>query len=181
MERRIRQYSGLASAILAYYIVHEGAHFLYALYKGVFKSIHFMGLGIQIDIFRERINDTELGWFCLFGPLATLFAGWLMVLYRKRICEIPSSIIRTCAWYINIILLLLDPIYLSLLYRWVGGGDMNGIKNLMSESIAAGFAVAIVLVNAYCIWKYLYPAYTESFAREAGKDKTHPDNHNLHQ
>lgn len=37
MSRRIRQWIGIASAVIAYYLVHEGAHFLYAIYTGVFK------------------------------------------------------------------------------------------------------------------------------------------------
>lgn len=31
MKKRIRQYIGLLSAVLAYYAVHEGAHLIYAL------------------------------------------------------------------------------------------------------------------------------------------------------
>ena len=45
MSKRMRQYVGIFAAVLAYYIVHEGAHLLTALYYGVFKGINFMGLG----------------------------------------------------------------------------------------------------------------------------------------
>ena len=31
MNKRIRQYIGLLSAVLMYYIIHEGAHLIYAL------------------------------------------------------------------------------------------------------------------------------------------------------
>ena len=50
MSKRTRQYIGLISAIIAYYVIHEGAHLVYALCTGVFKQIKFMGLGIQIDV-----------------------------------------------------------------------------------------------------------------------------------
>ena len=53
MNKRLRQYLGILSAIIFYFLIHEGAHLIYALLTGTFKNINIMGLGIQIDIFRE--------------------------------------------------------------------------------------------------------------------------------
>ncbi len=39
MNKRARQYIGLLSAVLAYYIIHKGAHLIYALTTGVFMNI----------------------------------------------------------------------------------------------------------------------------------------------
>ena len=50
MSKRTRQYIGILAALAAYYLVHEGAHLLYALLTGVFRQINFMGLGVQIDV-----------------------------------------------------------------------------------------------------------------------------------
>lgn len=72
MSKRIRQYIGLLAGIIAYYIIHEGAHFLYSLCLGVFKQINFMGLGVQVDVYSERMTQTQLGIFCLLGPVATI-------------------------------------------------------------------------------------------------------------
>ena len=72
MNKRVRQYVGLLSAIIAYYLIHEGAHLIYAIFTGVFKQINFMGLGMQIDIYSERMTQTQLGVFCLMGSVATL-------------------------------------------------------------------------------------------------------------
>ena len=63
MNKRIRQYVGLLSAVIAYYLLHEGAHLLYALSIGAFKQINLMGLGMQIDIYAERMTQTQLGVF----------------------------------------------------------------------------------------------------------------------
>ena len=63
MNKRVRQYVGLLSAIIAYYLIHEGAHLIYALFIGVFKQINFMGLGMQIDIYSERMTQAQLGVF----------------------------------------------------------------------------------------------------------------------
>ncbi len=39
MNKRARQYIGLIAAVVAYYMIHEGAHLVYALTIGVFKQI----------------------------------------------------------------------------------------------------------------------------------------------
>lgn len=163
MSKRIRQYVGLVSALIAYYVVHEGAHFLYALSKGVFKKINFMGLGVQIDIFRERLSDSELGVFCLVGAIATFVVAWLLVLLRKKICGLASPVLKAIAWYTSIIMLVLDPIYLSLVYRFVGGGDMNGIKLLIPETAAAILFGAIAIVHLFVLVRVLLPRYKEAF------------------
>ena len=72
MSKKTRQYIGLLSAIIAYYIIHEGAHFVYALITGVFKEIKFMGLGMQIDIYAEKYTDIQMGVFVLSALLQHL-------------------------------------------------------------------------------------------------------------
>ena len=42
MSKRTRQYIGILAAVAAYYIIHEGAHLLVALYYGTFKQINLM-------------------------------------------------------------------------------------------------------------------------------------------
>lgn len=63
MSKRIRQYICIFAAVIAYYIIHEGAHLIAALYYGVFKGINLMGLGMQIDVYAERMTDIQLGIF----------------------------------------------------------------------------------------------------------------------
>ena len=57
MSKRTRQFLGILFAIVAYYIVHEGAHFVMALYFHAFKKINFMWLGIQVDVYRDRLTE----------------------------------------------------------------------------------------------------------------------------
>lgn len=54
---------GLLFAAVAYYLIHEGAHLLYALALGVFKRIKFMGLGMQIATYSEKMTDVQIGIF----------------------------------------------------------------------------------------------------------------------
>ena len=163
MRKRTRQTIGLISAVITYYVIHEGAHFLYAVLMGVYKELRFMGLGIQIDIYRELLTDTQLGIFCLVGVLATQIAAYAMVAWKKRICRAPSKLIRACCYYITIALLLLDPVYLSLLCGFFGGGDMNGIALLIPEMTARIAFGALLLINGLVFWKLVLLQYTESF------------------
>ena len=163
MSRRIRQYTGIFTAVIAYYIIHEGAHLLTALYYGVFKGINFMGLGMQINVYADRMTDTQLGIFCLAGAVSTLFFGWLLVLLCKRICAVKSKVFKTIMWCISLSILIIDPLYLSILCGFFGGGDMNGIKLLFPEIAVKIVFAAIGILHGMVIWKYLLPEYTKAF------------------
>ena len=163
MSRRIRQYIGILAAVIAYYIIHEGAHLVAALHYGVFKGINFMGLGMQIDAYTDQMTDFQLGIFCLVGAVATVLFGWLLVLLCKRICVVKSKVFKTVMWYVSLAILIIDPLYLSILCGFFGGGDMNGIKLLFPE-IAVRIVFAIIgIIHGIVIWKYLLPEYTKAF------------------
>lgn len=166
MSKRTRQYIGILAALAAYYLVHEGAHLLYALLTGVFKQINFMGLGVQINVCAERMTDTQLGIFCLVGALATFCVGYLLTALAKRICRIKSKLLRAMLYYITIALLLLDPLYLSILCGFFGGGDMNGIALLCPEWAARGLSGVLLLVNGLVFWKRVLPVYRQSFSHQ---------------
>ena len=163
MSRRIRQYIGILAAVISYYIIHEGAHLVAALRYGVFKGINFMGLGMQIDAYTDQMTDFQLGIFCLVGAVATVLFGWLLVLLCKRICVVKSKVFKTVMWYVSLAILIIDPLYLSILCGFFGGGDMNGIKLLFPE-IAVRIVFAIIgIIHGIVIWKYLLPEYTKAF------------------
>lgn len=161
--KTIRQYLGILAAIVAYFLVHEGAHMIYALCIGVFKNVRFMGIGMQIEVMSELMSDTQIGVFCLVGALATLVVGWALIPLSKHICKSESKIFKSCMYYVSIAMLLIDPLYLSVLYSLFGGGDMNGISLLIPE-LAARISFALLLVlNAVLFWKLLLPEYKKAF------------------
>lgn len=149
MSKQIRQYIGIVTALFVYYLVHEGAHLLYALFIGVFKQIKFMRLGVQIDVYTEHMTSLQLGIFCLVGALATLSIGYLLTACVKKICKTKSKLFRAQFYYITIACLLLDPLYLSFLYSFFGGGDMNGIALLCPEGLARCLFGMLLVVNGY--------------------------------
>ena len=164
MKSNLRKYLFLLLSVCAYYGVHEGAHLLYALFTGVFKGINFLGLGIQIDIFAEGLSDMQLAAFCLVGPLATLIIGYIMAFRAKSICLSPSKIFKAGCFYSTISLLLIDPIYLSILCGLVGGGDMNGIVLIIPEIAARVISGVIMVINVSILITQVYPVYKSAFA-----------------
>ena len=164
MSKRTRQYIGILAALAAYYLVHEGAHLLYALLTGVFKQINFMGLGVQIDVYAEHMTNMQLGIFCLVGALATFCVGYLLAALARSICHAKSKLLRAALYYIAIAFLLLDPLYLSVLCGFSGGGDMNGIALLCPEWAARCLFGALLLVNGLVFWKRVLPVFRQSFS-----------------
>ena len=163
MNKRVRQYLGLLSAILAYYIIHEGAHLLYALYIDVFKHIHFIGLGIQIDVYAEKMTSTQMGIFCILGSVATALVSYLLVAFTDKIGQNPSKVFKACMYYITLALLFIDPLYLSILCGLFGGGDMNGICLLIPEIAARIVYGVLLLINTIIFLKIILPKYKLAF------------------
>ena len=163
MNKRIRQYIGLLSAILTYYVIHEGAHFIYALLTGTFKQMNIMSMGVQIDIHRDLMSDFQLGIFCIIGSIATFITAYLFVFFIDKICKSSSKVFKACMYYITIALLLLDPIYLSVLCEFFGGGDMNGIALLMPELFARMTYGIILIINGMVFFKVVLPKYKQAF------------------
>ena len=166
MNKRLRQYLGILSAIIFYFLIHEGAHLIYALLTGTFKNINFMGLGIQIDIFRENMSNTQLGIFCLLGSIATLMSAYVLILFIDKICKINSRVFKACMYYITIALLLIDPLYLSVLCGFFGGGDMNGIKLIIPEIFARVSYGILLVINGVVFLKIVLPKYKLAFKED---------------
>ena len=164
MSKRIRQYLGLLSAVLVYYLVHEGAHLIYALSIGVFRQINFMGVGIQIDVYADQMSNLQMGVFCLVGAVTTTISAYALTLAAPKICKSTSKVFKACMYYITLIMLMLDPLYLSVLCGFFGGGDMNGIALLLPEVFARILFGVLLLINGLVFWKVILPKYKMAFS-----------------
>ena len=163
MTKRLRQYLGIICAVLSYYIVHEGTHLIVALCLGTFRRVNFMSLGMQIDVYADRMTDAQLGFFCLAGALSTFVAAIILVLFSGKVKSIKSKTLKACLYYITIIMLILDPVYLSVLCGFFGGGDMNGISLLIPEIFARLIFGALLIINVIVFIKIILPRYKEAF------------------
>ena len=165
MNKRTRQYIGLLLTIISYYMIHEGAHLLYALSIGTFKQINVTWLGMQIDVYADKMTQNQMGIFCLLGFVATAIISYILVALTSKIAESKSKLFKACMYYVTISLLFLDPLYLSVLCGFFGGGDMNGISLLIPEGIARlGFGI-ILGINIAIFLKIVYPRYKLSFEK----------------
>ncbi len=140
---------------------------LCAVLLGTFKEIRFMGIGMQIDVYAERMSDGQMALFCIAGAAATLLAGYALAILSGKICCAKSRLLRAVMYYITIAFLLLDPLYLSILCGFFGGGDMNGISFLCPEWIARSIFAGLLIVNGWIFWKRIFPVYKESFSNES--------------
>ena len=169
MNKKARQYLGLLCAVLAYYAVHEGAHLVFALGTGTFRQINLLGLGIQIDVYRDRMSDLQLGLFCLAGPVATILTAWILTGFAEKIVKIKSKVFRACMYYMTLAMLFVDPAYLCAVYKLVGGGDMNGIALLLPEGAVRIFGGMLLIVHMALFVKWILPKYRISFERSDGQ------------
>ena len=165
MSKRMRQYLGILAALVSYYAVHEGAHLAYACAIGVFEKIRFLGLGIQIVTDTQCMTNTQQGIFCALGAIATLIAAYGLTLATPAICKVESKVFKACMYYITMAMLLVDPLYLSVLCGLFGGGDMNGIALLVPEWAARAFFGALLAINGILFWKVVLPKYRSAFAK----------------
>lgn len=169
MNRNLRKWLGLFCAVILYYVVHEGAHLIFALFFGVFKEVRILGLGVQIAITsREAMTNLQFAIFNVAGAVMSLTVAYLLVFLIKPICSQKSSVVKAIAYYATVLLLLNDPVYLGVLCGFFGGGDMNGIVYFgISEWVARLIFGIIGVANLILIYKVVYPKYRQSFMKEA--------------
>lgn len=74
-------------------------------------------------------------------------------------------------YYITIAFLLTDPIYLSILCGFFGGGDMNGISLLIPELIARLIFGMLGLIHLFVIIKVVVPSYSIAFKNNILQNK----------
>ena len=164
MNKKRRQYVGLLLAILFYYVIHEGAHLIYALLIDVFKKVSIIGVGVQVDVFAERMTEIQMGIFCIAGSVATLITGYVLVAFTDKSIKVTSKVFKASMYYITMAMLFMDPLYLSILCSFFGGGDMNGISLLIPETVARIVYGIILLLNVVVFLKLVLPKYKLAFS-----------------
>lgn len=74
-----------------------------------------------------------------------------------------SSSRRFRIGYITIAMLLIDPLYLSILCVFFGGGDMNGIALLFPEWAVRIFFGVMLVIHCLLFWRIVLPRYNRAF------------------
>lgn len=163
-KRSARKWSALIIAIVAYFLIHEGAHLIYALCIGAFKRLNIIGLGLQIDVYADRMTDNQMGIFCIVGAVATIAAAYILLAFTGIILRSKSRFFRAVMYYVVLAFLIADPLYLSVIYPFVGGGDMNGILLLIPETTARIVFGVIAVINIVLLIKIALPKYRAAYS-----------------
>lgn len=175
MARNMRKWISLIIAVIFYYIIHEGAHLIISLACETFQSIRFVkwGLGVQIVTDISAMSNVQIFILGIAGAVATLIVSYILVWKRKNILQLSSKFVRAIAYYTTLVFLCLDPLYLSVIYRFVGGGDFNSIVIIgIPEIIAVIFFVILLVLNIIIFIKLIYPSYKQRFLDDALQDAT---------
>lgn len=165
LSKNSRKWFALICAILLYYVIHEGSHVIAALLYGSFEKIKILGLGVQVVTKTGLLTDFQTAIFCIVGSISTLLVAYLLVFFTKKIVESKNKVFKATCYYTTLAFMLLDPIYLTILCKFVGGGDMNGILLLGIPEIVVQLIYGVIaVINIFLIIKIIYPAYKKSFS-----------------
>jgi hypothetical protein len=160
----IRRYFYFILASLTYLVVHEGMHILQALMWGVYKGIRILPLGIEVEIIQPlTIGGFKLAAFSGLSSVVTVSTGYLLLLFSSQMVKLKSQPLKNYVYYVTLVFLLLDPVYISLL-SFVVGGDINGIVMGLGINYFTVRSIyfVIAVINAFLVYKKLYPAYVKN-------------------
>jgi hypothetical protein len=164
MQSNIRKWIGLLIAVLCYYILHEGSHLVIALLYGTFEKVRIVFPGVQVVSNIEGLSNFEIAMFSVSGSISTLIVGYLLIVLRNKIVRLNNKYVLAILFYTTLVLLMCDPIYVSLLSGIFGGGDVNGIILFGISAIAVKMIFGIIgLVNLFIFIKAIYPKYKDRF------------------
>lgn len=161
MKSSVRKYLYCLSAGLTYMIIHEGIHIIIAKSFGVYEVVKILPLGIEVEITQTlTIHGIRLALFSGLSSFTTTAIGYILFLLTPKVLSLKNQQIKNYIYYVALVFLLLDPLYISVLSFFVGG-DINGIAlglNLPYMGIRGVFII-IAALNGYLVYKKLYPSY----------------------
>ena len=116
IRKNLKLWLGLFISIIIYYIIHEGTHLIQAILASNFDYIRFVGIiGVEIMI-KEVPIGLEFAMFSGLSSIVTILLGYLLIINMSKILILNSKMIKIIFYYTTIILLVLDPIYMSILH-----------------------------------------------------------------
>ncbi len=165
--KSMKQWTGIIIAIISYYIIHEGTHLLLALLFGVFERIRIVGIwGIQI-VTNSGLDGIRLALFSGLSSIVTIVIGYLLA-FSPYLYQLKSRALLIAFYYITLCFMLLDPIYISTLTLFIGGGgDLNGITTgLQCSDIPFRIIFgSIAILNIFLFLTKVSPNYKSIFSK----------------
>jgi len=165
----MRKLLTLGLAVIALAGIHEGLHALAASAYGEYQAFHVRPFGLEV-LFNTPVADRQgVQWAVISGApnIATVLLGYLLVAMRRGIAASGRRMLRDLAYWFTLLLILTDPLNLSV-GPFLYGGDAKGIAVGLGVHIGVVQAVGFVLfmVNRELAAQALLPAF--------GVRATHP-------
>ncbi len=151
----------LAVAIWA--VVHEGTHALVATFYGEYEAFRVrppVGFEVLYKTPVEERNGVHWAFIAGASNLVTMLMGYVLLSFSDGLARLRSLSWRATAFYLTLILLLADPLNLSI-GPFIYGGDANGIAvglGIKRYIIQVIFLVAL-LVNRELVAQRLFPMF----------------------
>ena len=158
----MRRFVILLLIILLYMVIHEGAHIAVSTVYDEFQSARWNVIGPEI-IFRTPVEQRDgFQWAVISGVsnLLTIVIGYLLLLNRDRFSRSSSLFIKGLAYFLTLLLLVADPLNLSI-GPFFYGGDVYGIAEGLDihRYVIQFVLLLILLLNRELIATKLLPAY----------------------
>ena len=165
----LRKLLTLALVVIAFAAIHEGLHALAASAYGEYQAFHVRPFGLEV-LFNTPVADRQgVQWAVISGVpnVATVVLGYLLVALRRGLATSGRRIVRELAYWFALLLILLDPLNLSV-GPFLYGGDAQGIAVGFDVRVGVVQALSLVLlmVNRELAAQVVLPAF--------GVAATHP-------
>jgi len=149
-------------AVVIFVLVHEGTHALVATFYGEYEAFRIRPIGFEIQ-FRTPVEERDgIHWAFISGAsnLVTILIGYLLMLFGERLVRLRSLFLRATLFYLTLILLLADPLNLSI-GPFIYGGDANGIAIGLglNRYIIQMIFLVVLFVNREFVAQRLFPMY----------------------
>jgi len=166
VKRNLKLWLGVLCAAIVYMVIHEGVHIIQAIITNNFDYLRIVGIwGIEVMI-KEVPTGIQLALFSGLSSVVTVICGYILYFLMPKIFKMKGGLVKIIIYYCTLVLMALDPIYLSVLHFFVGGGDMNGItKGLNVSSLVVSLVYGCVaILSIFLIIKKVYPGYKRNFS-----------------
>lgn len=149
-------------AVLIFASVHEGMHALMASLYGEYEAFRITPIGFEV-LYKTPVEQRGgMHWALIAGAgnLVTILMGYLLLLMGESLSRLQSSFLRAAVFYLTLILLLVDPLNLSV-GPFVYGGDANGIASGLgiNRTIVQSIFLVVFFVNRELVAQKLFPVY----------------------
>lgn len=158
----MKRWLSLLTALVLFFIVHEGSHAVIALLFGEFDAFHIRTFGMEVTFNTPVTERSGFHWAIISGTgnLVTLLIGYSLFVYRGHFAQWKNWFWKASIYYATLLFLVLDAFNLSI-GPFIYGGDANGIAVGLGVNrfIIQAIFFVVLLVNRELIAQKLLPAY----------------------